>query len=156
MTKRAVTLKNKAPRARPEPLSPGLHAAVIELRSGSSFRVRTLDGTRVTAELAGGVEVGLAEECLRTGRSVIAAAGPKGAVILGALQTSRSPVQEESGTVKISGKDVRIQAERGLRIEAGPAVLRVDRAGVLRIEGEQMVVDMGALVRFLSAKVELP
>lgn len=137
-------------------LGPGLHAAMIEMALGASYRIRTIGGARVEAQLASGVEAELADECLRQGRMVLVADATPGAVILGALQTTRSPITEEEGTVSIAAKHVRFTAEKTISIEAGPVRLRVDPNGVLRLEGEKMVIDMGALVRFLSARVELP
>lgn len=154
MAKRTAPTKRKAPT--PEPLGPGLHAGVIELRAGDAFRVRTVDGVGIQAMLGDGVDPGLAEECLRTSRPVLVTSTRRGVVILGALQTTRTPVHEENGTIHIEGKDVRLRAESTMTIESGPVTLRVDRAGVLRVEGDRMVVDMGELVRFLSARMELP
>lgn len=156
MAKRVTSAVSRKRVPEPVALGPGLHAATIELALGASYRVRTISGARAEARLAEGVEVELADECLRGGRMVLVADAARGAVILGALQTSRSPVTEEEGVVRVAAKHVRFTAEKTISIEAGPVRLRVDPTGVLRLEGEQMVVDMGALVRFLSARMELP
>ena len=47
--------------------------------------------------------------------------------------------------MRIAAKHVRFTAEKTISIEAGPVRLRVDPNGVLRLEGEKMVIDMGAL-----------
>jgi hypothetical protein len=72
------------------------------------------------------------------------------------LQTAPSLTRREDGTLALRAKDIKLHAERGLVIEAGPVALRVDKAGALRVEGDKMVVDMGSLIRFLAARVELP
>jgi hypothetical protein len=139
-----------------EALAAGLHAAVIELATDDLYRVRTLGGARVEARLAEGVDPALALECLRGGRSVLVTETEDGVRILGALQTQPSLVTEEEGLLRVQAKHIRIAADKTFAIEAGPVRLRVDPTGVLRLEGEKMVIDMGALVRFLSARVELP
>jgi hypothetical protein len=147
--------ERRAPR--PEPLGRGLHGGIIELQSGTSFRVRTLEGERLDAVLGDDVDVGLAEDCLRTGRMVILCDTPRGVTIAGALQTTRPFVKEQSdGRVCIEAGALELRAERGLVIECGPVALRMDTKGVMRAEGERMVIDMGSNVRVLSALVELP
>lgn len=144
------------PTAEPAPLGQGITAAVIELRSGASYRVRTVAGTRYSAALADGVDPGLAEECLRDGRTVLLSDSPRGVLILGAVQTGRTPVREVDGSVAIEGKDVRIRAERSVVLDAGPVSIRADKSGLVRIEGEKMILDLTALVRVLSARMEIP
>jgi hypothetical protein len=146
----------EAPDSRPEALGPGIHAGLIEPCAGATYRVRTLTGDRFSAILADGVDRALAEECLRDGRTVLLADSPRGVLVLGAVQTQKSAVREADGSVTIEGKDVRVRAERALVLDAGPVSIRAERNGVIRIEGEKMVVDVSALVRFLSARVEVP
>lgn len=145
-----------APESRPEVLGPGIHAGLIEPCAGASYRVRTLTGARFSATLADGVDRALAEECLREGRTVLLADSPRGVLVLGAVQTQKSAVREADGSVTIEGKDVRVRADRALVLDAGPVSIRAERSGVIRIEGEKMIVDVSALVRFLSARVEVP
>jgi len=155
--------KNKSTAARAlklapkvEALGPGLHGGTIERIGADGIVVRTLDRRRWVASLAPGVEPELADECLRAARMVILCEGPAGAMIAGALQTARSVMREADGSVLITGKEVRLRAERWVTLEVGASALRLDREGAMRAEGHRMVIDMGANVRVLSALVELP
>jgi hypothetical protein len=140
----------------PEVLGPGLHGAKIEMRVGAKVRLRCLDGRRVMAVLADGLDARLADECLRSGRMVVACDGPWGPTVAGALQTELPVFREVNGTVVVDGKEIRLTAARRLVIEAGTSSLRLEHEGVVRAEGNRMVIDMGANVRVLSALVELP
>jgi hypothetical protein len=154
---RATSTIGKARRpARTEALGPGLHAVTLELRSGSSFQIRTLGGASIRAVLADGVERELALDCLRTGAPMIAADSERGPLLLGALMTSRPAARREDGSLVLEAKRIRLSAEQAVSIEAGQVSLRLDEAGPVRFEGDRMVIDMAALVRVLSAKVELP
>ncbi|MFO0590350.1 MAG: hypothetical protein U0441_22600 [Polyangiaceae bacterium] len=146
----------KVPIEEPSALGTGIHAAVIEMRSESAYRIRTMTGERCPAHLADGMDPALAEECLREGRTVLVTESKRGVLILGALQMSRTPVREADGSVVIEGKDVRLRAERSVVIDAGPVSFKADRTGILRFEGEKMVIDVSALVRVLSARMEIP
>jgi hypothetical protein len=137
-------------------LGPGLHGAVIELKSESAFRIRTTDGRRIAAALADGVDPALADDCLRTGRMVIVSETPRGPEITGALMTALPVARGEEGVVTIDAKELRLRAERSLSLEVGPVVLSAEKSGAMRIEGDRLVIDMGALVRIFSSKVELP
>lgn len=137
-------------------LGPGLHVAKIELRSGRSFRIRTLTGVRTKAVVGDEVDEALVEECLRGSRSVIVADTSRGPTILGALQTTRSMVHEPDGGLRIEGKEIRLRAGTRIVLEAGNCALRVENGGVMRAEGDRMVIDMGSNVKVLSALVELP
>lgn len=154
MSRRVTPLRKRTPAS--ATLGPGVHPALVEMAGGAGYRVRTLAGVRVEATAAPGVEPGLCQECMREGRTVLVADGASGPVVLGALQTQRSPLTVEEGVVRLEGEHLRLAAAKTLVIEAGPVRMRVDPSGVLRLEGERLVVDMGALVRFLSARVELP
>lgn len=134
----------------------GLTAGTIELRGEGSYKVRLLGGDVVTATLDDCVDVELARDCQRHGRRVIVAEGPRGAVILGALQTSRPIARDVDGNVSISAKKIRLKAEQALVLESGDAAVRLEQAGMLKLEGDKMVVDVGSLVRFLAARVEFP
>jgi hypothetical protein len=157
MAKRVIAQKTQ--KARPAPdvaLGPGLHPASVELRSGDSYRVRLLDGAVIAATIDEEVEPALVDECLRAGRRVVVAATPRGPMILGALQTSLPVVRDANGTVVIEAKKIRFKAEKELVLETGESALRLSADGVLRLEGDKMVIDVGGLVRFLSARVEFP
>ncbi|MEJ7732199.1 MAG: hypothetical protein WKG00_23710 [Polyangiaceae bacterium] len=154
--KAATATKRIGSTRAPARLGPGLHAVTIEMRAGASFRVRTLKGTRVPARLGDDMDPAFAEECLRSGRPVIAADSDAGPTILGALQTRQAVERDEDGRVSVRAKELRLVAERGLLLEAGQFALRVDKAGVARFEGNRMIIDMTELVRLLAARVELP
>jgi len=157
MAIRKTAAKKKAlPAAKAATIAPGLHAGTIELRSDQTYGVRLLDGAVVPAMLDEDVDPTLAEECLRRGRRVIVAAEGRGVVILGALQTERPLSRERDGTLAISAKRIRLKAEQALVLESGDAALRLAPEGVVKLEGDKMVVDVGGLVRFLSARVEFP
>lgn len=149
--------KNTVARTRRAPtLGPGLHVAKLELRSGGSYRIRTLSGVRLKAVLSEEVDELLVEECLRGNRSVIVVETSRGPTILGALQTTRSVVHEPNGVLRIEGQEIRLRAGARLVLEAGVSSLRLDKSGAVRAEGDRMVIDMGSNVRVLSALVELP
>lgn len=150
-----TTARARAPEEQPA-LGPGLHGGIIDLATDQTYRVRMLDGTRRVASLADGVERALADECLRAARMVVLADGPRGPVILGALQTSRGITLEPDGTAVLRARAVRVQAERSFLVEAGETSIRLDGSGAVRARGDRMVVDMGSNVRFVSALVELP
>jgi hypothetical protein len=88
------------------------------------------------------------------------AAAPAGepgeVVILGALQTSRALARDAHDTVRIEGKRVELEAEDGIAIQVGKSTLRLDRHGVVKLVGQKMTMDVAAVVRVLSALVELP
>ena len=141
----------------PSPLGVGVHAARIELNLGASYQVRLVSGVRTTARLASGVSPRLLEECLTSRRLVMVTDGEHGPVILGALQTEPVPhVHEETGALEVTAKHIRLRATETVALKAGPVSLVLDKSGVVRVEGERMLVDVGALLRVLSAKVELP
>jgi hypothetical protein len=163
--KKVVALRpGAARRASPEEakgaaLGPGLHPATVEARKDGveiAFRVRLLDGRRLSVPVSEHVERELVEECMRLGRPVVLCEGERGPAIMGALQTSRAVALDVDGALDVTAKDIKLRAEGTLSIESGPVTLRVDQRGVLRLEGDRMVIDMGSLVRLLSARVELP
>lgn len=138
-------------------LGPGIHAAMVELNEGASYRVKLLDGRRVTATPAHAVSLKLIDECLRARRTVMLADGERGPIILGALQTDPTPrVDPESGAFEVEAKHIRLRADATIAFRVGSTSLALDQLGVARIEGEQMVIDVAALARVLAAKVELP
>ena len=144
------------PVSRAETMGPGLHGGVIELAADGQYRVRLLSGDRVSATLAPGVQPDLALECLRTSRTVLLMDSDRGPMIAGALQTSVAVERDPDGVVEVRAKEIRLRADAALLIEAGPVTIRADESGALRMEGDRMVLDMAALVRVLSARMELP
>lgn len=137
-------------------LGPGLHAGVVELASGARFRVRTLGGVALQAEVRPGVDRGLVDDCLRSGGMVAVADGARGAEIVGALQTRRAPSVSEAGVFAVSAKTIALRAEQTIELEAGNTALALERLGVVKMRGDKAVLDFNALVRVLSARVELP
>lgn len=137
-------------------LGPGLHLARVERMLSGACKLRTLTGEHLSAVLDDDVEPSLVEECLRNGRKVIVCVTDRGPTIMGALQTAPALARAEDGKLTLEARELRLRAERSLVIEAGPVTLRVDGNGVLRLEGDRMIVDMGTLVRFLAGRVELP
>ena len=137
-------------------LGPGLHGATIELRSGSAFRIRTTEGRLLNAALADGVDPALADDCLRTGRMIIVSDTPRGPEIAGALMSSLPVARGEDGVVTIDAKELRLRADRTLSLEVGSVSLSAESSGAMRLEGDRLVIDMAALVRIFSSKVELP
>jgi hypothetical protein len=152
MTKPRATRKKEQPLA----LGPGIHPGTIEMHVDGCYRVRLLEGTRLTALLGDGVDVALAEECLRDGRTVMLAQTSRGATILGALQTTRSLEVSPDGTLLLQARRIRLRAKEAVVVEAGDASVRVQADGTVRTEGETMLIDMTSNVRVLSALVELP
>jgi hypothetical protein len=149
--------KHTPPSPTAEALGPGIHAGTVELGDGSSYRVKLLTGRRTTATAADGVSPRLLDECLGARRMVMLSDSDRGPVILGALQTAPTPhVDPTSGIFEVDATHIRLRADATITLTSGAASLTLARSGVTRLEGEQMVVDVGALVRFLTAKVELP
>jgi hypothetical protein len=129
-------------------LGPGLHPGVVELATGDTFRVQLMAGGYVHAHLESGVSRALVERCMRTARKVLLADGPRGPLILGALQTN-----DEEGRVE---ETLRLRADKELSLEVGSTRLLLTHDGKIRVEGRDLAMDVSALVRFLSARVELP
>lgn len=155
--KLSTSRKTASTAREPALLGPGVHAALIELNLGASYQVRLLSGARTTAKLASGVSPRLIEECLMTRRLVMVTDGESGPIILGALQTEPTPhVQEETGALEVEARHIHLRAAETIALKAGPVSLVLDKTGVVHVEGERMVIDVGALLRVLSAKVELP
>ena len=155
---KARTLATKTKRvAKPaEALGPGVHAAKIELESSGTLRVRTVAGQRLTAVLGDDVELAFAEECFRTGRTVFICDTERGPTVMGALQTSRGLVREGDGLTTLAATDLRIRADRSITLESGSVSLRLEKTGLVRAEGERLILDMASVIRLLSAQVELP
>lgn len=155
MTARAPVSKRKVKPAAKQ-LGDGLHAATVEMATGASLRLRLPGGDRITAVLGDGVERELVAECMRDGRHVIVTDSSRGPIVIGALQTARVIARDERGNLTLDARDVRLVAERSLVLEAGPVVLKLERAGVLKAEGERMTIDMSTFLRVFAPRVELP
>jgi hypothetical protein len=147
--------------ARPQPqerplLGAGLHAGRIELVADRAYRVRTADGRRLAAVLSEEVSPSLAEECLRDGRTVLLVDGARGPTIVGALQVAPTIAPDASGTLSLDARTLRLRASSGLSIEVGDAVVGVEPNGVVRMEGDRLLIDMAQIVRIFSGRVDLP
>lgn len=134
----------------------GLSIGKIELRAETAFRVRLVGGRLVSAKLAPDVDEGFAEECLRDKRTVLVVMEEGGAVIAGALQTSKAVSRDAHDAVRIEGSRVRIEADEGIDIAVGKSSLRLDKSGAVKIVGQKMTMDVATVLRVLSALVELP
>jgi hypothetical protein len=151
--------KNVSTRRRGEKkavLGPGVHPAKVELHAGTTATVRLLAGDRLTVEIAPEVEPAFVAECLREGRTVLLAQTETGPTLVGALQTTRAVGHDVDGVLEIDAREIRMYAGRGFSLEVGSSAVRAEPNGTLRLEGERLTVDVGSLVRFLSARVELP
>lgn len=153
------TAKNLRPRPA---VDRGLHVATVELlqertAQETSYRVRLLTGELIDASLGPGVEPALALECLRDRRSLLVHHDGQGTRILGALQTSASATRTtRAGDTELAGHEVDLCAERRVSIRAGSTTLSLDHAGNVRLNGQRLTLDLAALVRIVSASVELP
>jgi hypothetical protein len=164
MARTRGTTPSSARRARATAaLGPGLHPGTIELTTAEgegekprSFRVRVGGEKLVSATLGPGVSPALAEECMREGRTVVLVDGPDGIRIAGALQTAPTIAPDAQGTLALEAKHLRVRAERSIAIEVPGGGLTLEQGGVVRMEGDKLVLDMAALVRIFSARVEIP
>ncbi|WP_437741781.1 hypothetical protein WMF39_40270 [Sorangium sp. So ce1504] len=151
-------------RGEAKPLGPGLHPGVVEMivargeesDARPAFQVRSSDGRRLLATLAAGVSPAFIEECMREGRTVVLADAHGGVAILGALQTASAPAPDAHGTLALDARHLRLRARETLELEVPGSSLRIEPGGAVRIEGDRLVIDMAALVRIFSARVELP
>jgi hypothetical protein len=151
-----------------EHLGPGLHVGQIELcissqsrlrsgagRLGQRYRVRLQNGQRLMAGLAPEVQVPFAQQCLRESRPVLLMDTPQGPCIAGALQVACSPSVDHHGVLALTGQHLRLQADRSLSIEVPDARLTLDQEG-MRLDGDKLIIDMAAIVRILTAQVDIP
>lgn len=156
MARQRVTGKRADKREHEDRLGPGMHAASIELFAAPVARVRLPTGKVVRAKVAPEVEPAFVEECLRLGRTVVLVDGEQGPVIVGALQTSRALGPSADGVLNLEADMLRLRAGSLATIEVGQSALRLESTGLVRMEGNKLVLDVSSLVRFLSARVELP
>jgi hypothetical protein len=133
-----------------------MHPATIDLQDGESYRVRLLSGRHRTATPAPGVSPKLLHQCLCSRRTVVVADGEHGLVILGALQAEPTPSVDPSGTFEVAAREIRLAADATVVLTTGKASLTLDHSGVTRVEGGQMVIDLGSLLKVLASRVELP
>ena len=156
-TTRSARTRSAPPAARTSPrLGPGLHAAVVEIAADGAYRVRTAAGELFPAVPAASVAPALLDECLRTRRTVLLSEQGDHVVILGALQTAPSARVDPDGGLAIEARSVEIAAAERIALKVGASLLSLDREGVIRLNGDRLTIDVGALVQILSANVNLP
>jgi hypothetical protein len=134
-------------------VGPGLHLGVIELKSEGAYVVRMLTGERVTAHLDPEVTPDFVDGCMRAGKRLLVADSERGAVIVGALERPLPPGKQAT---TLDGERLHLRADQELIIEVGQFGMRLDASGAARLKSRQLVIDAASLVRFLSARVELP
>lgn len=141
-------------------LGPGLHTAHVVMKlqkpGEGDYVVRLASGERVPARLHDDMQPSFADDCLRDGRLVLVIDTARGVEIAGALQTARVPVADARGALTIEAKDLRLRAIENLSVDVGLVSLRAQPNGALRMEGDRLVIDMAAMVRILSGRVDLP
>ncbi len=151
------TSRRPIPTSRTTPLGPGCHAATIELKTGTAYRVKLLDGRRAKATLACSVSTKLVDACLHSRRTIMLAEGERGPVIIGVLQTAPVPeVHGETGVFEVNARDVVLRADASIVLQVGASKFTLDKSGVARVDGERMVIDVDTLLRVLANKAELP
>ena len=131
----------------------GLEAGVIELATDEAYKIRLLGGELIDARPAPGCSRELLDECLRDRRTVLLA----GELILGALQTTASAARRDpSGNVSIEAAEIHLEASAGLSLRVEDSALDLGPDGHLRLSGQRLSIDVAALIKLLSARVELP
>ncbi len=146
---------SRAGRIASEPaLAPGLHAATIELALKGSFRLRLMSGESVKARLGRGVDPVLADECLKQRRTVLVTAGPKGPIIVGAVQVTASDRQEKLRLV--GGEEIELCAGNRIVLRVGKSLLMIDANGAIQMVSDTVTMKAAKAVRVRSANVELP
>jgi hypothetical protein len=78
------------------------------------------------------------------------------AEILGALQTAPSARVDADGGLALEARTIEIAAQDRIALKVGASLLTLDRDGVIRLNGDKLTLDVGALVDILSANVRLP
>ncbi len=138
-------------------LAAGLHAGLIELRSGDHFNVRLLSGQRIDATLSGHCRRSLMDECLRDRRMVLLSQGEDGPEIIGAVQTQPSAATvDRQQQIEMRGERLELDAAKQISLRVGDTTLELRRDGSVRLAGNRLTMDIAALVKVLSAKMELP
>ena len=153
---KAVRRTTAAVRRGTEKLGPGMHVAWVERRLGKSISLRIADGSRRAAALGRGVDPSVVDAALRAGTALVIVDGARGPEVVGALVTSLPVAPDGDGRISVDAREIRLRASEAITLEVGDARFAADRAGVVRLEGDRMVIDMGALLRVLATRVELP
>lgn len=134
-------------------VGPGLHLGTVELRADGAYVVRLVSGERVTARLDAEIPASFVDECMSAKKRVLVVDDERGPTIVGALER---PTDGRKGPLKIHGETVLLSADKELTLQVGELRIKLDRSGAARFKGTQLVIDAASLVRFLSARVELP
>ncbi len=137
-------------------LGPGMHAGTVELVADGTYRVALAAGGHVRARVEKGLSPRFVEKCMRTGQKMLLMDTPRGPEIMGALHAPRELPGGEEDSLDLKGKTIRIRASEEVQIQVGKSMLKLDKHGAVRLEGRRMVMDVAALLRILSARVELP
>ena len=152
-------------RGEAKPLGPGLHPGVVEMIAarGQERDARPAFQVRFEPTGAGSSRRSPPASRPRSSRSACAKAAPScwrtrpgASPSLGALQTASAPAPDAHGTLALDARHLRLRARETLELEVPGSSLRIEPGGAVRIEGDRLVIDMAALVRILSARVELP
>jgi hypothetical protein len=152
-----MTKHDEQPRSERRAGTGGLVAGVVELATETDgeprYKVRLLGGELVDARLGPGCSTALVDECLAARRTVLISEG----AILGALQTAPTEARRDvDGNVSVEGGEVVVEADHALSLRAGDTELVLHEDGTVRIVGQRMSIDVAALIKLLSARVELP
>ena len=151
--------RSAAQRTKTTPLGPGLHPGrIASALAGATkvYRVRLDDGREVRATLDRAVDPAFADACMRDDRTVVLVDTEDGIAVAGALQTSAGLSTDARGTLAVDARHVRIRAGESLELEVPGGRVALDPNGAMRFEGDRLVIDMAALVRVFSSKLELP
>ena len=154
LAKKPAASASRSPSSEPK-LAPGISAGTLQRVIEGVCRVELVSGGAVSARIGPGVSPALVEECLRERRTVLVTQGRDGPVMLGTVQTAPS-IEKSAEHVRVEGREVELVASDKLSLRVGRSALELDEDGVLRLAGKRLTIDVAALVRVLSAKVELP
>ncbi len=136
-------------------LGPGVHLGVVEMRSGSSYRVKLMAGGHARATRGPGVGAAAVDRWMDQAQTVVLADGDRGPLLVGALE---KPLDDEGrgGARLVSGRSIRIDAEDEITLTVGSISLKLNKAGAAELKGEKLVIDVAAIMKVLAARVELP
>ena len=97
------------------------------------------------------------DECLRDRRMVLLSQGEDGPEIIGAVQTQPSAATvDRQQQIEMRGERLELDAAKQISLRVGDTTLELRRDGSVRLAGNRLTMDIAALVKVLSAKMELP
>jgi hypothetical protein len=153
---RASTTEPAVPTLR---LPPGLHAGFVESHDAhdGTLRVALLDGRLTRATRAPHVHPDLLSQCIAQ-RSMVLLSDADPPLVIGALQTTPSPMVESGGSLTLAADRIHLRANQELRLEAGinTVLIEMGADGKVRLRCERGIFDVAANLRIYSALVELP